>query len=104
MNKRLQVVLTEEAWNAVETLTKEATLNFDRGSIGYSDTINEMILTSNVDVKNLQRKHAVLRRTMRVLASAKDLTPEMAFEALSPFIEKQSRKSQKSSPQTKEVT
>src|SRR5438874_2559790 len=82
MKKRLQVVLTDEAWNAVEALTQEANQNFEVGNINYSDAINEMILVSRVDIKTLQMKHTDLRRSLRMLASKEDLDIESALKSL----------------------
>ncbi len=80
--KRLQVILSDEAWREVETITKEATEKFESGSINYSDVINEMILTSKVDVKLLQLKHTDLRRSLKVLAGKNDLDIEAAIKSL----------------------
>lgn len=67
--KRLQVILSDEAWAAVERLTDEANADFEAGTINYSDAINEMILTSKVDIKILQTKHTDIRRSLRAMAS-----------------------------------
>ena len=69
MKRKIQINLTEEAWELVESVSKEASDNFELGSIGYSDVINEMILTSKVDIKTLQLKNTDLRRTLRVMAT-----------------------------------
>lgn len=69
MKKRIQVVLTEEAWAVVEDVTKNANENFDVGAVGYSDAINEMILTARVDIDKLRIKHTDVRRSLRSLAS-----------------------------------
>ena len=69
MKKRIQVVLTEEAWAVVEAVTKEANENFDVGTVGYSDAINEMVLTSRVDIDKLRLKHTNFKRSLRSLAS-----------------------------------
>ena len=81
-NKRLQIILTPEAWSAVEALTNQASENFDVGSINYSDAINEMILSSKVDIKTLQLKHTDLRRSLKLLASKNDLDLESAIKTL----------------------
>ena len=74
MKKRLQVVMTDEAWANVDALTKEANENFDVGSISYSDVINEMILTAKLDVKHLQTKHTDhLRAAKKMVAEKYDI-------------------------------
>lgn len=69
MKKRLQIILTDDAWTAVETLTTESNQGFDVGTINYSDAINEMILSAKVDIRTLQRKHTDIRRSLRAMAS-----------------------------------
>ena len=95
MKKRLQVVLNDETWAAVDALMKEANDNFQVGSISYSDAINEMILCSKVDVKALQRKHTDWRRSLRFLASKSDADLETALNSLKE-LKSQTTKKQKS--------
>ena len=101
MSKRMQVVLSQEAWQIVEAVTMEASEGFEAGSIGYSDTINELILCSKVDVKALQLKHTDLRRSLRVLASKDDLDLDTVLKALNE-IKAQAGK-RKALPVSKEV-
>lgn len=82
MSKRMQVVLSPEAWEIVESVTRESNEGFEAGSISCSDSINELVLCSKVDVKALQFKHTDLRRSLRVLASRDDLDLETALKAL----------------------
>jgi len=71
--RRLQVILTEEAWTVVESVTKEANAGFELGTINYSDAINELILAAKVDIKLLQSKHTNIRRSLRFMASKGDV-------------------------------
>jgi hypothetical protein len=80
--KRLQVVLSAEAWQAVEALCGEANQGFDGGNISSSDAINEMILCARVDVKGLQLKHTDLRRALRAMAGKKELDLDSVIRAL----------------------
>ena len=80
--RRLQVILTEEAWVAVESATTEANSGFDAGSINYSDTINEMILTSKVDIKLLQSKHTNIRKSLRLMAAQESVDLDDVIKAL----------------------
>jgi hypothetical protein len=98
MNKRLQVILSDDAWNAVDTLTKEANTNFENGYVNFSDTISEMILCSKVDVRNLQMKHVNLRKSLRALASKSDLDIESALKALMEIKSKTGKKVGKAQP------
>ena len=83
MSKKLQIILNEESWNMVDQLIKESNENFDGGTINYSDAINEMILSSKVDVRALQLKHTDWRRSLRALASKGEVDLEQAIKALS---------------------
>lgn len=82
MKKRIQVVLSDEAWELVESITSEANNNFEVGSISYSDVINEMILSAKVDIRSLQLKHTDLRRSLRSLASKDNIDIEQVLKAL----------------------
>jgi len=66
--------MTPDSWKAVEELCAEANLGFEGGNINYSDAINEMVLSSKVDVKALQLKHTDLRRALRAMAGKKSWT------------------------------
>ena len=80
--KRLQVILNGDAWALVEALIKESNENFEVGTISFSDAINEMILCSKVDVKQLQTKHTDFRRSLKVLATRDDVDLESVIKSL----------------------
>lgn len=82
MKKRVQLFLNDEAWSAVDSVTKEANKDFDVGNVSVSDAINEMILTARVDIKTLQLKHTNLRRTLRVLATKEAIDIDAAIKNL----------------------
>jgi len=92
MKKRLQVVFSDEAWGLVENLTTEANHNFDVGSINYSDVINEMILTSRVDVKKLQVRHTDIRRSLRSMASKESVDLDLVIKSLMELKASQAKK------------
>ena len=83
MKKRLQIILNDAAWAAVESLSNEANSDFDGGHINYSALINEMILSSKVDIKTLQLKHTDLRKSLRALASKGDIDLDTVLKTLS---------------------
>jgi hypothetical protein len=99
MKKRLQVVLSNEAWQAIETLSKKANEGFEAGHINYSDAINEMVLNANVDVDKLRKQHTDLRRSLRVLASKPDLDVESVLQCIEGLKPKPKRKRRKKSPE-----
>ncbi len=82
MKKRLQVVLNNDSWAEVERVTKLANDGFENGNISFSDVLNEMALSSNVDVEKLQTKHTNIRKSLRLLASQKDLDIDAAIKSL----------------------
>ncbi len=101
MKKRLQIALSDEAWSAVQALTTEANENFDVGSITYSDAINEMVLSSRVDIKALQLKHTNFRRSLRVMAAKDGVDIDAVIKSLMELKAKTLRK--KSSVTTDEA-
>ena len=92
MNKRTQVVLTLESWNMVEAITREVNENFDGGSVNFSDTINEMILNSKIDVKALQLKHTDLKKSLLALAKNPEVDVETVLKCISELKGKNLRK------------
>lgn len=81
--KKLQVVFSVDAWAVVENIYTKATEGFETGSISYSDVMNEMVLTSNVDIKTLQSKHIDIRRSLRAFASQKEIDLDSLIRSLS---------------------
>jgi hypothetical protein len=82
MSKRIQIALTDEAWQQVEAVTKEASDGFEAGSITYSNVINEMILCSKPDIRVLQAKRTSVRKSLLLLSGQKDLDLDVAIKAL----------------------
>lgn len=82
MKKKLQVILTDESWDALETITKEANDGFLNGSITYSDIANELILTAKLDIRGLQAKHTNIRKSLRMMAAQKEIDIDSAIRAL----------------------
>lgn len=92
MNKRLQVVVSKEAWDAVDALCKEANQGFDAGNITFSDAVNELILSAKPDVKALQTRRTDLRRALRSMAGREDLDLDSAIRFLSDLKGKSGKK------------
>ena len=80
--KRIQFTPTDDTLNIIEKLLKTANENFDGGSINYSDVLNEMVLTSNVDVPSLRIKHTNLRMALKSLATQEDLDVDAVIKKL----------------------
>ena len=95
MKKKLQVILTDESWTALEALTKEANDGFMNGSITYSDIANELILTAKIDIRGLQAKHTNVRKSLRLMAAQKEIDIDSAIRALMELKAKGNKKSPK---------
>ena len=82
MPKKIQLTISDEVWNNVEKILKEASDGFHVGSISYSDVINEMLLNAKVDVKQLQNKKTDIRRSLKAMASLDDIDLDSAIRTL----------------------
>jgi len=82
MKRKLQVILTEDSWTTLDAFVKEANTDFQSGSINMSDVVNEILLTAKIDVRALQIKHTNVRRSLRNLASKKDIDIDLAIKSL----------------------
>lgn len=80
--KRMQIVFTDDAWSIVENAHKQATENFDSGSISTSDVVNELVLHSRIDIKALQTKHTDLRRSLKAYAAKEDIDIDQLIKSL----------------------
>ena len=90
--KKLQVVFSDESWAQVESIYNQATEDFDSGSISYSDVINEIVLTSNVDIKALQNKHIDIRRSLRSFAAQENINLDDLIRTLTDLKGKPAKK------------
>lgn len=82
MKKKLQVVISEEAWDLIEAIAKEANHEFKNGNINWSDVVNEMILNAKVDIALLQAKHTNIRKSLRWMASQKEINIDAVIKSL----------------------
>ncbi|MBN8542603.1 MAG: hypothetical protein J0L82_19590 [Deltaproteobacteria bacterium] len=96
MKRKLQVVLNDETWTAIEGLTKEANDGFINGTITYSDIVNEILLTAKLDIRGLQAKHTNIRKSLRLMASQKEIDIDSAIRALMDLKSKGAKKSMRS--------
>ena len=101
--KRLQVILSDDAWAEIERVYAEATTDFKTGSINYSDVINEMILNSKVDLRELRLKHTDIRKSLLNLAKSENIDVESVLKTLNEIRSRSSKKN-KASTQAEEVS
>jgi len=101
--KRLQVILSDDAWAEIERVHKDAMDGFKTGSINYSDVINEMVLNSKIDLKELRLKHTDIRKSLLNLAKSENLDVESALKILNEIRSRTSKKS-KSQLQIEEIS
>lgn len=96
MKKKLQVILNDETWTALENLTKEANDSFVNGTITYSDVVNEILLTTKLDIRAIQSKHTNIRKSLRLMAAQKEIDIDSAIRALMDLKSKGAKKSTRS--------
>jgi hypothetical protein len=82
VKKKLQIVMSDESWSALENLTNEANDGFINGSITFSDVVNEILATAKLDIRGLQAKHTNIRKSLRLMASQKEIDIDSAIRAL----------------------
>ncbi|MBK9322392.1 MAG: hypothetical protein IPM97_05470 [Bdellovibrionaceae bacterium] len=98
MKKKLQVILSDESWSALDILTKEANDSFANGSITFSDVVNEIILTAKLDIRGLQAKHTNIRKSLRLMAAQKEIDIDSAIRALMDLKTKGAKRTSKNQP------
>lgn len=96
MRKKLQVVLIEESWLHLEQITKEANEGFKNGCITFSDIVNEVLLNAKIDIRGLQSKHTNIRKSLRMLASQKEIDIDVAIRNLMELRAKSTKRNGKS--------
>ncbi|MBL7716358.1 MAG: hypothetical protein JNL01_12905 [Bdellovibrionales bacterium] len=99
--KKLQVIFSDESWAQVESIYNKASEDFDSGSISYSDVINEIVLTSNVDIKTLQSKHIDVRRSLRSFASQENINLDDLIRTLTDLKGKPTKKRSRETAEVK---
>lgn len=92
MLRKLQIMVTEENWITIETTLKEANENFKGGKINFSDIVNELILNAEIDIKTLQAKNVNVRKSLRSLASQKEIDLDLAIKTLTDLKNKGGRR------------
>ena len=82
MSKRLQIYLSSEAETKLEKVLSEAVDGFTAGTIKISDVVSEMILASDLDIKELRLKYTDFKKSLIELAHTDNLDIEVAIKAL----------------------
>lgn len=95
MKKKLQVALTDESWEMLESISHDANDGFKNGCITFSDIINEVLSNAKIDLKGLQAKHTNIRKSLRLLASQKEIDIDLAIRNLMELKAKSPKKSSK---------
>ena len=101
MNKKIQISFEPESLIILESLTAQSNENFKNGSINYSDVINEAVRVAKIDVKSLQAKNINIKKSLRNMASQKNLDLDLAIKTLLELKNGAGRK-QKTTAQTSE--
>ncbi len=82
MGRKIQIVLCDEAWNVLENVTDESNNSFKNGSITYSDVVSEYLQSGKIDIRLLQAKHTNIRKSLRLMASQKEIDLDSAIKSL----------------------
>lgn len=96
MKRKLQVALNDDSWSILEAMTNEANDGFKNGSITYSDVMNEIVTTAKLDIRLLQAKHTNIRKSLRLMASQKEIDIDSAIRALMDLKSKGAKRGAKS--------
>lgn len=97
MVKRIQILLSEEAWANVKSITEQANLGFEAGHITWSDTINYLVEHGKADIEELQSRHLNLKKSLRSLAKQKEVDLDGLIKQLQKMKTQQSKRKQKTS-------
>ena len=76
MSKRLQIYISDSAYELVQKTLKQATDGHSNIKINISDVIESMIETSKVNIQGLRTKHTDIRKILKELVKRKNLTAE----------------------------
>ncbi len=82
MSKRIQVVLSQKALDELDKVLTAASADFNTGTITLSDVVSEMVLTSNIDIKELRIKHTNIRKYLKNLAQDENTDLDSALKTL----------------------
>ncbi len=82
MSKRIQVVLSQKALDELDKVLTAASADFNTGTITLSDVVSEMVLTSNIDIKDLRIKHTNVRKYLKNLAQDENTDLDSALKTL----------------------
>ncbi len=92
MSKRIQVVLSQKALDELGKVLTAASADFNTGTITLSDVVSEMVLTSNIDIKDLRIKHTNIRKYLKNLAQDENTDLDSALKTLLELKNQQSKK------------
>lgn len=80
--KRIQLLLPQNAIDQLEKIRKEVNTGFDVGSIGLSDVATEIIMSAEIDVKEIRIKHINVKRYLKHLAKDDNIDIDTALKTL----------------------
>jgi hypothetical protein len=102
MSKRLQLFLNADAEMKLNKVFEDITTGFTSGNIKISDLVSEMILNSDLDIKEVRLKYTDLKKSLLELAHAENIDVDAAIKALLELKNKNTKKVTKSSPKSQE--
>lgn len=96
MSKKIQVTLSDEAWTLLDGLLKQLKDEHKSISINCSELVSEIILSTKIDLKNLQTKYTNLRKSLRELSAMKEIDLDSMIKSLVELKNKTNKKNAKS--------
>lgn len=102
MKKKITVMLSDEALLKVEKETQLASEGFESGRITISDVVNEMVLSSDIDIRSLQSKCINLKKSILNFAKQKNPDLDQMIKTLQELKGKSSKKPNKANRETEE--
>jgi hypothetical protein len=100
MNKRIQIILSDDAKVTLDKLYNEAKSGFKVGTIKISDLVSEIILNTKIDVNDVRAKYTDLRKSLKELAITENVDLDLAIKTLSELKGKYQKKVTKSKNST----
>ena len=104
MKRKPQVALNDDAWKMIKTIANEANDGFKNGHITCSDVVNELVMNAKIDIRALQARHTNIRKSLRLMASQKEIDIDLAIKSLLEMKARTQKRSLKSSGASEEFS
>ncbi len=82
MNKKLQVNLSDKAFQSLQDIVERANDGFEYGKIKYSDVINEIIVNTKVNIEDLRSRNTNIKIALRIMLKQKNMDIKAVSEKI----------------------